>query len=334
MNRITFESMDSVFIVAEIGNNHEGNFDLAVELLESAAKTGVDAVKFQSFIPELYVSVADAERLNRLKNFQLSQDQFRHLAKRASELKVIFFSTPFDIQTAIFLNEIQPLFKISSGDNNFYPLIETIAKFNKPTIISTGLTDLIVLEALVDFWVRKGGLVNNLALMHCVSSYPTPYNQANIAAIPTLKNKFPDITIGYSDHTLGCDAAVLSVGAGARIIEKHFTLNKKQSDFRDHLLSADPSEMYDLVQRIHHAEVLMGSGIKKIQECEVQLECLMRRSIAAACDLCSGKIIDKKDLTWVRPGNGISVGRENEIIGKKLTVPLKMGQLIEVDFLI
>jgi len=266
MNRITFESMDSVFIVAEIGNNHEGNFDLAVELLESAAKTGVDAVKFQSFIPELYVSVADAERLNRLKNFQLSQDQFRHLAKRASELKVIFFSTPFDIQTAIFLNEIQPLFKISSGDNNFYPLIETIAKFNKPTIISTGLTDLIVLEALVDFWVRKGGLVNNLALMHCVSSYPTPYNQANIAAIPTLKNKFPDITIGYSDHTLGCDAAVLSVGAGARIIEKHFTLNKKQSDFRDHLLSADPSEMYDLVQRIHHAEVLMGSGIKKIQE--------------------------------------------------------------------
>ena len=334
MNRITFESMDSVFIVAEISNNHEVNFDLAVELLESAAKTGVDAVKFQSFIPELYVSVADAERLNRLKNFQLSQDQFRHLAKRASELKVIFFSTPFDIQTAIFLNEIQPLFKISSGDNNFYPLIETIAKFNKPTIISTGLTDLIVLEALVDFWVRKGGLVNNLALMHCVSSYPTPYNQANIAAIPTLKNKFPDITIGYSDHTLGCDAAVLSVGAGARIIEKHFTLNKKQSDFRDHLLSADPSEMYDLVQRIHHAEVLMGSGIKKIQECEVQLECLMRRSIAAACDLCSGKIIDKKDLTWVRPGNGISVGRENEIIGKKLTVPLKMGQLIEVDFLI
>jgi sialic acid synthase SpsE len=334
MGDFKFSKMSSVFIVAEIGNNHEGNFDLAVEMIESAAKSGVDAVKFQSFIPDLYVSGVDIERLNRLKKFQLTYEQFRFLAKKASELNVVFFSTPFDIKTAEFLNEIQQIFKISSGDNNFYPLIETVAKFDKPTIISTGLADLDHIEKLVKFWTSKGGHLDNLALMHCVSSYPTPFDQANIAAVTTLRDKFFNITIGYSDHTLGCDAAVLSVGAGAKIIEKHFTLSNEQSDFRDHQLSLNPLEMFKLVKKIRQAESLMGSGEKIIQNCEVQQESQTRRSIAAAHDLYSGKVLEKDDLTWVRPGTGIPVGQENKVIGRKLNASIEMGQLIMEDFLV
>ena len=227
----SFDTSKKVFIVAEIGNNHEGSFDLAMEMVEAAAKTGVDAVKFQTFIPEFFVSRDDEARLERLNKFKLTYDQFRNLELRARELGLIFFSTPLDIESAFFLNEIQPIFKISSGDNDFYPLIKVTASFNKPTIISSGIVDLNFIKNLVDYWHSVGGCDQNLVIMHCVSSYPAPKEQANLKAISTLKSTFPNLVIGYSDHTLGIKAAIFAVAAGARIIEKHFTLNKNQSDW-------------------------------------------------------------------------------------------------------
>jgi len=317
-----------VFIVAEIGNNHEGNFDLAIEMVEAAAKTGVDAVKFQTFIPERYVSSADAGRLERLKKFRLSKQQHYDLAKKAKELNLIFFSTPFDLESAIFLNQIQSIFKISSGDNNFTPLIELIASFNKRTIISSGLSDLNSLKKLVDLWHRVGGRDENLSILHCVSSYPVPKEQANIASIHSLRRAFPDITIGYSDHTLGSLASILAVAAGARIIEKHFTLNKKQSDFRDHQLSADPVEMRNLVEQIRETSELMGKEEKNLQNCELENVVSMRRSIAASKIMRTGKIIEVSDLTWVRPGSGIPIGLESDVIGRIVLSDILQGELI------
>jgi len=326
----SFDPSKKVFIVAEIGNNHEGSIDLAMEMVEAAAKTGVDAVKFQTFIPEFFVSRDDEARLERLNKFKLTHDQFRNLELRARELGLIFFSTPLDIESAFFLNEIQPIFKISSGDNDFYPLIKATASFNKPTIISSGIVDLNFIKNLVDYWHSVGGCDQNLAIMHCVSSYPAPKEQANLKAITTLKSTFPNLVIGYSDHTMGIRAAIFAVAAGARIIEKHFTLNKNQSDFRDHKLSADPAEMESLVLQIKEISELMGDGIKALQPCEREMVTAMRRSIAAARDLAAGDVVTLEDITWLRPGTGLSVGSENQVIGKRTLTSLSRGNLIQL----
>ena len=154
-----------VFIVAEIGNNHEGNFKIAKKMIIEAAAAGVDAVKFQTYIPEHFVSCEDQARLNRLRSFQLSYNQFLELSKIAKKKGLIFFSTPLDIQSAKFLNTIQPIFKISSGDNNFYPLIDTVAKFRKPVILSTGAADTLAIKNVYNriskIWSSKKKNIKN-----------------------------------------------------------------------------------------------------------------------------------------------------------------------------
>ena len=321
-----------VFIVAEIGNNHEGSFEVAKNMINEAAAAGVDAVKFQTFIPEQFVSLKDQSRLNRLRSFQLSHKQFRDLSKVAKNKGLIFFSTPLDIKSAKFLNTIQSIFKISSGDNDFYPLIDTVASFGKPIIVSTGVANIDTIQKVYDkiskIWSSKKKSYQNLALLHCVSSYPVPNEQANLASIIFLKKSFPNVVVGYSDHTMGINAAVLSVVAGARIVEKHFTLDKNFSDFRDHQLSADPEEMCLMVKKIREVEKIFGKEEKKIQPCEKGMNIVARRSIAVACDLTIGTKLSSSDLTWVRPGKGFSPGEEKKIIGKKISRDLKMGEIL------
>jgi N,N'-diacetyllegionaminate synthase len=321
---------EKVFIIAEIGNNHEGDFSVAQVMVASAAETGVDAVKFQTFIPEYYISSSDAARLERLRKFRLTQDQFAQLARQAESLGLVFFSTPFDLVSARFLDTIQPLFKIASGDNNFFPLIETVAGFKKPMIVSTGLADIALLtEVRRQIRTVWGKTDPGLAFLHCVASYPVPPDQANLGAIPALARRFPDVTIGYSDHTLGIDAAPMAVAAGARLVEKHFTLAKDYSDFRDHQLSADPSDMKALVARIREVSTMMGKGKKVPQECEEGLRGAVRRSIAAGRDLDAGTVLSAADITWVRPGGGIAPGLEAGVLGKTLRRPLNQGEILE-----
>jgi len=321
---------ERVFIIAEIGNNHEGDFSVAQELIGKAAEAGADAVKFQTFILEYFVSSStDTSRLERLRRFQLSFDQFEKLSSQAKELGIIFFSTPFDIESAKFLNSIQPIFKIASGDNTFFPLIDTVAHFGKPTIISTGLADMNLLEDIYKFWSARKS-IENLAFLHCITSYPAPLEQANLGAITAIKNRFPEITVGYSDHTLGVKASSYAVAAGARIIEKHFTLDKNYSDFHDHLLSADPEEMKILVESIREVSSIMGSDEKTPQVCENDLRLAARRSIAAAHDLTEGTELTMHNITWVRPGTGIPPGQENLLIGCKLIRTIKQGELIHL----
>lgn len=327
-----FDTDKRVFVIAEVGNNHEGDFTLAQEMIGRAAEAGVDAVKFQTFIPERYVSCSDPERLERLRKFELAQTDIEALNKQASKCGLIFFSTPFDIASAYFLNSFQPLFKIASGDNNFFPLIDVVASFDKPTLISTGLANLDLLDRLYRTWGKKADKLR-LAFLHCVASYPVPDEQANLGAIATLKARYPDIAIGYSDHTLGIDAAVLAAAAGARLVEKHFTVDKKYSDFRDHQLSAEPSEMKALVEKIRQLEILLGTGDKKPQPCEVDLEIAMRRSISVSRDIHKGTILRLDDLTWVRPGTGLSPGNEDFVIGKMLNRSLQRGEIIVPEML-
>lgn len=325
---------DKVMVVAEIGNNHEGNFALAEEMVGRASEAGADAVKFQTFIPELFVSCMDHARLERLRGFRLSITQFEKLAKQAQDANVIFFSTPLDLESAKSLNLFQPVFKIASGDNNFYPLIDTVAGFDKPMIVSLGLANVSLVKnihARIHHIWKKRNVSPGLALLHCVASYPVPREQTNLRAITALKRHFSDTVIGYSDHTVGIEAAIYAVAVGAQIIEKHFTLNKQYSDFRDHQLSADPDDFRQLVESIRQVEMLLGGDEKIPQPCEESLRTATRRSIAAAVEIPAGMPLKSDHLIWVRPGVGVPPGDEARLLGRKLVRSLKQGELIVLE---
>lgn len=246
-----------VFVIAEVGVNHEGDEAVAARLVRLAAQAGADAVKFQTFKVENYVSDAYGEaRVQRLKKFALPFEAFGRLARVAGEAGILFLSTPLDLESAKYLDTIAPAFKIASGDNNFWPLLLQVAATGKPTLLSCGLADLAAVDRAKSFieaeW-RRLGITQELALLHCVSSYPVPPDQANLRSIQLLRERFGG-TVGYSDHTNGLDAALMSVALGARIIEKHFTLDKHYSEFRDHQLSADPAELKHLISKVRELE--------------------------------------------------------------------------------
>lgn len=331
-----FSDQDQTLIIAEIGNNHEGDMGAAREMVDRAAETGVDAVKFQTFITEQFTAPVDPARIARLKQFQLSFDDFAELAERARAKGLLFFSTPLDLDSARFLTTIVDAVKIASGDNTFWPLIECCADSGKPMIISTGISGQDEIQEAVsrvdDRWAA-GNIEGDLALLHCIVSYPAPPEQANLGAIASLKAAFPHQTIGYSDHTMGLDAAVAAVAMGARVIEKHFTLANDYSDFRDHQLSADPEDMTELVRRIRNLEAMAGDGALGTMECERDLVTPVRRSIAAGRDLSAGHVLTLDDIVWVRPGEGIPPGRENEVLKHRLNRDLKRGDLIQAGHL-
>jgi sialic acid synthase SpsE len=322
-----------VLIVAEIGNNHEGSFDAAQALVRAAAAAGADAVKFQTFRTRHFVSAADRVRHQRLRSFELTHAQFEALQRLATSLGLLFVSTPLDLGSASFLEGLVDAYKIASGDNNFYPLIERVCQTGKPVIVSTGLSDLAQVARTVQFIERcwhAAGIRQDLALLHCVSAYPTPPEQANVAAVGRLAGEL-GCTVGYSDHTTGILACLLAVAQGARIIEKHFTLDKHYSDFRDHQLSADPAEMGELVRRIREATVLLGTGEKRLQQSEATAEPSIRRAIVAGADLAPGHRLVLADLTWLRPACGLPPGEEGRLVGRRLRHPVVFGQAIVED---
>lgn len=327
------DTAHQVFIIAEIGNNHEGDFDVAIQMIHAASKSGADAVKFQTIIPEELVKPTEIERIARLKKFQFTFEQYQKLSQVAKEAGVIFFSTPFDLKGAEFLNTIQPVFKIASGDNDFLPLMEKVMGFGKPVIISSGMAETHQMKVIyeiaekikADFFHEPG-----LAFLHCVTSYPTPDEQAGLSNIKKLISAFPDVTIGYSDHTLGIKASIYAVAAGARIIEKHFTLDNQYSDFRDHQLSANPEDFKKMVEEIRALELMFGNE-SEIQSCETDFLTAARRSIVLNRDFKAGESIRLEDLSWLRPGGGISPGNEHLIIGKKVNTDLLKGTTLKLS---
>lgn len=310
-------------IVAEIGNNHEGSFDLAAKMIDLAAKAGADAVKFQTYRTEEYVAASQRERFARLKKFELSFAQFERLVSVARANGVLFLSTPFDLESADFLRSLVPAFKISSGDNVFFPLIEKIAGFKMPVLLSTGLSSINGIARTLRFIERKWETENHegeIALLHCVSKYPTPPGEANLGMIRALKALFQR-PVGYSDHTVGTEAACLACAMGAGVIEKHFTIDKNYSDFRDHQLSADPAEMAELVRRIRETETLCGEEYAP----DHGDTSAMRRSIVARKSLEAGSLLGMDDISWVRPGGGLSPGEEQRLLGKRSIGRIEAG---------
>jgi len=323
----------SVFVVAEIGNNHEGNPGLAKRMIGAAARAGVQAVKFQTLRAEGLVRPQDRARFDTLKRFELSFKAYEELAAAARDEGVIFLSTPFDLEACEFLNQLVPAFKIASGDNTFYPLLEKVASFGKPVILSTGMATpaevSLAVASIRRVW-SDGGSPSEIALLHCVSLYPAPPAAADLQRINLLRDMFGGC-IGYSDHTLGNDAAVAAVAMGARIVEKHFTLDKNQSSFHDHKLSAQPEEMADLVRRIREMETLLGPADEAVVVATPGSRGPARRSVAVRADLPKGHRLAWEDLCWLRPGEGLPPGDEHLVLGRRLRHDVARGTLLATE---
>ncbi len=319
-----------VLVVAEIGNNHEGDLMLAEDLIALAAECGAQAVKFQSIRPEELVRPDQHARLAQLRRICIPEEAHIRLAKRAEMAGVMFLSTPFYLDAVDLLDPLVPAFKIASGDNDFVPLLRRVAATGKPVLLSTGMADMdlvrMAVRELEEAW-RGCKRASALVLLHCVSAYPTPPVQANLRAILTLASLgYP---VGYSDHTLGLDACLLAVALGARVVEKHFTISKTRSEFRDHKLSADPQELRELVDRVRGAAAMLGDGDKRLMPDEQPLSA--RRSIVAARPMQQGDEVSEGDLAWLRPRDGLAPGCESALVGRVLREPVNAGDRLMLN---
>lgn len=325
---------NKTFIIAEAGNNHEGNFSTAIKLIDRAAEAGADAIKFQTYDLDSFIDPSFQEMYQKFKKFSLSFEQFSQLSSYSKKKNIIFFSTPFDLKSAKFLNKIQKIFKISSGDNNYTDLISLIASFNKELIVSSGLAKLDDLKITYKLVKKIRSKNLKLSFLHCISSYPAELNKINLLSINHIKENFKDVKVGFSDHTIGTKAAVYAVLSGAKIIEKHFTLDNKFSNFRDHSLSLNPKDFKKMVSEIREAEKILGNMKKIILPPEKKNLKFMRRSAYSSSFLNKGHVLKKKDIIFLRPGFGINEEELKNLMGKKIKINLDKFKQLKKNYFI
>ena len=334
-----------VFLIAEIGVNHNGDMQLAKRMIDAAKASGADAVKFQTFTAEALATqgtpkVAYQEartsssesHYKMLKKLELKRKDHFLLKSYCEKVGIVFLSTPYDIESASFLHEELDisLFKTASADIVDLPLHQYIASTGKPSIVSVGMATLGEIEDAVNIYQRKG--CENLTLLHCVSNYPCRDDSLNLNVMTTLKNAF-QVQVGYSDHSIGYEAAVLSVGFGARIIEKHFTLDKNLEG-PDHLASSTPQEFTELKHAVRRAEMMLGSHVKRCQDEERQMATVSRKSITLKHDLRAGDRIENNNLVLRRPGTGLLAKELDRIRGRTVKRDLSAGYQLTFSDLI
>ena len=261
------DTRERVVIVAEIGLNHEGDEEVAQDLIMTAGEAGADAVKFQVYRAAKYADPSDTERYERLKRFELTVEETTDLSDFARSGGLAFIATPFDLPSADLCIRICDAVKIASKDFDLWPLLEPVADSDRPMILSTGMSDMARVRETVERVNARRDEDVGLAVLHCVSGYPTPDEQAELRAISLLAC-MSCAEVGYSDHTIGIEAAPLAVALGARIIEKHLTLDHDYSSFRDHAVSATPEQFSAMAGRIRQAEEMLGEPVKRVQSCE------------------------------------------------------------------
>lgn len=329
--------MNKTFVIAEAGVNHNGNIDIAKKLIDAAVEAGVDAIKFQTFKAEKLVTksaekanyqrnnTGEGTQLEMLKKLQLSPESHEIINNYCKEKQIMFISTPFDFESVDLLETLGvPLYKIGSGDLTNGPFLKYVAKLNKPIIISTGMANLGEVEMAIDV-IREAGN-EKISLLHCTSNYPTDYEDVNLNAMITLKKAFK-LPVGYSDHTIGIEVPVAAVGMGAEIIEKHFTLDKNMEG-PDHRASLDPFELKQMVRSIRNIEKALGDGIKRCNKNEESTKRVARKSIVASKNINEGEIFTGENITFKRPGNGISPIHVELVLGRVAGSDIKEDEQI------
>jgi len=307
--------------------NHNGTLDLAKKLVDVAADAGADAVKFQTFkadkVVSRYAPKADYQKLttdssesqlDMARKLELSQEHFREVAEYCYCRKIVFLSTPFDFESIDFLVDIGlDVFKIPSGEITNLPYLRKIGSLGKKLIMSTGMATLHEVGGALDILTRSGTDKANITVLHCNTEYPTRMEDVNLTAMITMEKEF-NVAVGYSDHTLGIEVPIAAVVLGARIIEKHFTLDKNMLG-PDHGASLNPGELIDMVKAIRNIEKAMGDGVKKPSSSELKNINFVRKSIVAARDIKKGEVFTEENITAKRPGTGINPMMWDKILG-------------------
>lgn len=329
-------------IIAEAGVNHNGDLETAKELIHKAAYAGADCVKFQTFTADTLVTPhapkadyqldpyePNASSYEMLKNLELSKNDYPALIKECKKYNIEFFSTAFDEASLSFLLKLgMSKIKIPSGEITNKPLLEFIAKFDLPVIMSTGMADLDEIECSINVLTRQGLKKENLTILHCTSQYPAEIKDINLRSIISMKEKF-GINIGYSDHTLGSEASIAAVSLGATIIEKHITLDQTMPG-PDHKASMEPDDFKAMIMAIRNIENGLGDGEKAPTKLELEMRLVARKSLIASKVIDKGELFTKDNLTVKRPGSGISPMRIDEIIGTKSKYSFQANDLIKV----
>lgn len=330
----------SVLIIAEVGVNHNGSIELAKQLVDVAKECGADAVKFQTFKAATLVTKsakqADYQTTNTgkqesqfdmLKRLELSEADHQELVDYCQQKQIEFMSTPFDLQSIHFLNELGVnRFKVPSGEIVNYPYLKMLGAYNKDIVLSTGMATLADIEAALNLLIESGTDKDKITILHATTDYPTPMQDVNLTAMQTIAQGFK-VKVGYSDHTPGIEVPTAAVALGATIIEKHFTLNKNLPG-PDHKASLEPQELQKMVKAIRNVEIALGDGIKRPSVSEQKNMQVARKSLVALTDIKKGDIFSELNLTVKRPGMGISPMRWNEVIGQVAQKDYQADELI------
>ena len=328
-----------MLVVAEIGCNHNGDKQIAKKLIKAAAESGADVAKFQTFNPDELLTIdapkalyqikatgtkeTQFERLDRIK---LNKEDHKELRNYCENSNIIFCSSPFDHQSVDLLHELDvPFFKVASGEITNLPLLEHISSYGKPIILSTGMSNLDEIEDALNAIGEESR--KQVVLMHCVSTYPTNWEDANLRAIRSLREAF-GLPVGFSDHSTGIELSLVAVGMGAVMIEKHITVSKEM-DGGDHIASLDICEFGDLVSKIRRLERALGDGVKRCTHSEENVKEVARKSIVARRAVDIGRIITRDDLVIKRPGVGIPPKYLSKIIGAKAMESILADKLIK-----
>lgn len=338
---------DKVFIIAEAGVNHNGDILKAIELIKVASLAGVDAVKFQSFKADKLVSKTakkakyqienigdnDDNQYNMLKTLELSEEDHFTLIDECKKRNIKFFSTAFDVEGIDYLDSLGlSLFKSPSGEITNYPYLKRLAEKGKPVILSTGMADMEEIEAAVNVLVNNGLSKDVITILHCNTEYPTPMDDVNLKAMQTIGTEL-GVNIGYSDHTLGIEVPIAAVAMGAKVIEKHFTLDRNLPG-PDHRASLEPEELKSMVTGIRNIEkAISGNGKKVPSQSELKNKEVARKSIHTSRKLKAGDFIKEEDIISLRPGNGITPMDWEKVIGKQLTRDLESNDMLDWTFL-
>ncbi|MCH5215865.1 MAG: N-acetylneuraminate synthase [Muribaculaceae bacterium] len=331
-----------VIVIAEAGVNHNGNYDMAVEMIHVAKNAGADYVKFQTAVPELVISTfapkaeyqkattGEAEsQLEMCKAIHLPLSAYKSLKEECRKCGIGFMSTPFDLVSIDLLNDLgQDYFKIPSGEITNLPYLRRIAKTGIPVIMSTGMSDYGDIEKALNVLYAEGMKREQITLLHCNTQYPTPYCDVNLRAMNGLKTRF-GVKVGYSDHTPGYEVTIAAVALGAEVVEKHFTLDKNLPG-PDHKASLSPQELAEMVQCVRNVEISMGSDIKFASPSETPNKDIARKSIVASRAIKAGEILSEQNIAVKRPGNGISPMLWDKVVGTAAVRDFDYDELIEI----
>lgn len=333
-----FQGKYGPLLIAEIGGNHEGDFEYAKRLTELAIESDADFIKFQIYTGDTLVSPVEGEQRNKhFKKFELTPEQHLELAKMCVAAGKKYMASVWNPDFVKWIDPYIPVYKIGSGDLTAYPVLKKFAQLGKPMIISTGLSTMDEVLASVRYIQSVNELYNSpeyLAVLQCTSMYPIPFTDANLNVMAELR-KATGLTIGYSDHTVGRKALEIATAMGAEILEFHFTDTREGKTFRDHQVSLTRDDVHDLIRDIQAIKELKGTGEKKPVPIEVENGHVIsfRRAVYPAMDLPAGAVLTEQNLTTLRPNHGIDAREFDQLIGRKLKKEVKAFQKLEWDMI-